>query len=268
MEHIHHERPTIRRRGPAGSTFHQTPDGTGYHAHGFASAGGGTVTVAAGETIGVWCRPSAASAPNVVLLGVLAADRVHQAVWGYPSTDSDWAPAGAAHVQVDRLSPLGQWRLLSVDAAALGLAGTELTGLEFGCVDGAVDWGPAGTYPPAPPTTTSGATADRQAAPQLVRDTAYDVIASDVYPWSTAPLDLGYCTATAALAALGVDAAELVGAFTTPDRAAELREVTVATAQLGIGPRLHDVLTGADGHAERDHWGPFDDADGDWFNNY
>ena len=159
------------------ASYHQTPAAAGYHAHGFtADAGQPGLPLAPGDLIGVWVRPRTEAPPTQIVLTVSFAGGSRQLVWGYPPDDPAWTAAADA-ITLGPIPPLCSWRFFTVTAAELGIDGQAVTGLEFGCVDGAVDWGPAGSYPAAPPTTTTGDSAARTAQPQVVLDQAYDAIA-------------------------------------------------------------------------------------------
>jgi Tc toxin complex TcA C-terminal TcB-binding domain/Neuraminidase-like domain/Salmonella virulence plasmid 28.1kDa A protein len=252
--------------GPSGSDYHQTPEQGGYHSHGFvAEADNPGLPLAPGDLIGVWVRPRTEAPPTQIVLKVTYAAGDRQLVWGNPADGQGWI-SDSDVITLGPIPPLCSWRFFAVDAATIGIDGQSVTGLEFGCVDGAVDWGPTGSYPAAPPTTTTGDSASRRAQPQVVLDQAYDPVAGiggDLYPWSSTPLDLGYRTALLAANALGVDLTEMVAAFTAPDRLTELTDVSIATTLLGIGPQLHKVLLGTDVGSEPAHWGLDSDA-GDW----
>ena len=186
---------------------------------------------------------------------------LHLLIWGYPADDSKWTPGGAPHLQAGPLPPLDQWSLVILDA------GVEIshTGLDSAAWTGRWTGARPCFNPAAPPTTTSGTSDDRRGQPQAVRDQAYDAIAPYTFPWRSTPLDLGFRTGAAALTALGVSFAEMLGAFTAPDRAAELTDARIAVAKLGIGPELHSLLTGTHGGTEAGHWGLTGDGSGNWF---
>ena len=132
--------------GAAGAAYHQTPAAAGYHAHGFTVPAGQTgLQLAPADMMGIWVRPHPDTPPGQVVLTVTPFPGTpHLLIWGYPADDSKWTPGGAPHLQAGPLPPLDQWSLVILDA---GVGAAQLTGLEFGCVDGAVDWGPAGSIP-------------------------------------------------------------------------------------------------------------------------
>ena len=100
--------------------------------------------VNAGEQLFVWVCLDPDNPPLTLMLQwSLAGDWGHRAVWG-----ADLIGAGAvntpAHLLMGALPTAGEWVMLQVDAAKLGLAGKAPTGMAFSLFDGRAAYGLAG----------------------------------------------------------------------------------------------------------------------------
>ena len=120
----------------SGSLSHRSPVLAGLHQHYFSDATK-TLTVAANDTLfaDVWLDP--AHPPlEVMLQWNVGGNWNHRAYWG-----TDYVPAGwGARTRVGDLPPTGQWVRLAVPAAAVGLAGSTVTGMGFTLYNGATAW--------------------------------------------------------------------------------------------------------------------------------
>ena len=106
--------------------------------------------VNAGEQLFVWVCLDPDNPPQTLMLQWnLGGDWEHRAIWG-ADLISGGSPAGsAAHLLMGALPTAGEWVMLQVDAAALGLAGKAPTGMAFSLVHGPAAYGLAGARTPS-----------------------------------------------------------------------------------------------------------------------
>jgi hypothetical protein len=119
----------------------------GLHQHLF-DATASPFLVNAGEQLFVWVCLDPDNPPQTLMLQwSLAGDWGHRAFWG-----ADLIPGGAAgtaaHVNMGPLPTAGEWVMLTIDAAKLGLAGKSPTGMTFSLFDGCAAYGLVGARTP------------------------------------------------------------------------------------------------------------------------
>ena len=120
----------------------------GMHQHQF-DALPSPFAVNVGEQLFVWICLDPDNPPQTLMLQwSLGGDWEHRAVWG-----ADLISGGTvntpAHLLMGALPTAGEWVMLQVDAAALGLAGKAPTGMAFSLFDGRAAYGLAGARTPS-----------------------------------------------------------------------------------------------------------------------
>lgn len=144
----------------SGKRSHRTPVVSGYKQHWFTEASTeSAMRVEAGDCLVVYVNLSAATAPRALIVQWVCGvnDWEHRAVWCHRTdwenrnADSIWsrdfiwgvADTPSRHWASDVPIP-GDWVRLEVPASEVGLEGQFVTGVSFGVVNGAADWGPTG----------------------------------------------------------------------------------------------------------------------------
>ena len=144
--------------GGAARLSHWTPAAAGVHRHGFVHSPR-RLTVCAGDILFVHVCLAAAALPSAVIVQwTVVDDAEHRAFWGAPVALAGFPPLGSAalHCAGD-IPAAGVWVRLEVDAAALGLEGRTIDGIDFVLVDGAAAWGSSGISREALATMLIGA---------------------------------------------------------------------------------------------------------------
>jgi hypothetical protein len=126
----------------AGLWSHQSGLQSGFHQHYFQNAAS-TLTVGVGESLFSYVYLDPANPPSELMLQWNDGSWEHRAYWG--ANLIAYGPDGTASQRnMGPLPPTGQWVLLQVPAALLGLEGRTLSGMSFTLYDGRATWDHAG----------------------------------------------------------------------------------------------------------------------------
>ncbi len=134
----------------SGTKAHQSVFASGLHEHYFSWASE-PLKVATGDTLFAYVYLDPVNTPKEIMISWNNGNWEHRAYWG-----SDQIKYGtknsASRYEVGALPPAGVWVRLSLPARAVGLEGSNVTGMSFSAYGGRVTWDATGksTAPVAP----------------------------------------------------------------------------------------------------------------------
>ena len=135
----------------SGALAHQSALLSGEHQHYFQGATA-TLSVAVGDTLFAYVYLDPANPPSEVMLQWNDGSWEHRAYWG--SNFIAWGTDGTvSRHSMGALPATGQWVLLAVPAAQVGLEGRTLNGMAYTLYNGRATWDYAGKTAAAPPVT-------------------------------------------------------------------------------------------------------------------
>ena len=135
----------------SGTLAHQSALLSGMHQHYFYGATT-TLSVAVGDTLFAYVYLDPANPPSEVMLQWNDGSWEHRAYWG--ANLIAWGTDGTvSRHSMGPLPPTGQWVLLAVPAAQVGLEGRTLNGMAYTLYNGRATWDYAGKTVMAPPVT-------------------------------------------------------------------------------------------------------------------
>ncbi len=250
---------------------HESPAAAGQHQHGFTGAVA-TMVIAPGDLLVSWVYLDPANPPDEIMIEwTVGADAEHRAYWtDLGDQDAPGIVAGidgtASRWPMGPLPDLGRWMRLVVPGSAVGLEGTQVTGMSFfAYTDAGADsanpnkggawWGSARSVANASPVETEGASDLLGTTPQVITTAGYAPLETAVYPQQLLPFDLGIKTARTVLDHLSVPRQRVMGALYSGAHPAALIDLEISTELLGLSPAERAILGGTDGYAEPEHWG-------------
>jgi len=126
----------------AGALAHQSVLASGAHQHYFSGATA-TLTVAVGDTLFAYVYLDPVNPPSEIMLQWNDGSWEHRAYWG--ANLLGWGTDGTVSRRyMGALPAAGQWVLLAVPAAQVGLEGRTLNGMAFTLYGGRATWDHAG----------------------------------------------------------------------------------------------------------------------------
>jgi hypothetical protein len=159
----------------SGTLAHQSAIQTGVHQHAFRDANP-ALKVEAGDVLTAYVFIDSAHPPAEIMLQWHAGEGYfnHRAYWGANKIEwgSDNSPT---RHNMGPLPPPGQWVLLQVPAAQVGLEGQNVTGISFTLFDGRATWDRIGKIPKggtteAPVRPAAAAAEPKTKAPAVVQN--------------------------------------------------------------------------------------------------
>jgi hypothetical protein len=126
-----------------GSLSHESSLSQGLHEHGFSGTRA-TLTVGAGSFLFAWVYIDPANPPTEIMLSWNdGASWEHRAYWGADTITYGKEGSAGRHSE-GALPAAGRWALLRVQARAVGLEGSTLSGMSFSLFGGRATWGASG----------------------------------------------------------------------------------------------------------------------------